>query len=763
MRHGCRSILGIAVRRRLFSASTVVVLFVLVCIAQLGIALHVVRVRSEESTELPVAFEDDFESYAIGTFPYEGGWELAFDGAGGEYQVIVNDVSASPTKSLQLVGTPSWAADAIRPIAAGTSRIGFEVCVRVDETLGADVDNARVGFWRRITSLTARWYARVSFKDSGLIVTGSQILQSYTADAWYRIKLILDCENSTYSVWVNDVLRGENIVEPYDPYEIQALAFSSTLYNSVKANFDDVKILGEEAPPELPIYDDFESYVVGTFPLSGGWTLIYDGAGESYQKVVDTCSKSPTKSLQLVGSPGWAADAAKSIHSGTQLLGFEVQIRVSETGSNDGANARCGFYGLSQGLWPWHLYVQFLQNGSVFAGAPGAGGQLLQSYVVGEWYKVGVVYDRERNSYSVWIDDVLRGENLPGPSVSYDPYRIQYFAVSGCMYNMVASHYDDVKVFGGETQGTCIYVDPEPREVAAGQEFSVIVNITSVENLYGLDVQLEWNATAIEYVNHTVTIPVEGTPNGILHEPVIEIRNEVNQSAGTYWIAYSSVNPASAFTGSGRIVEMSFRAKLSGNYTVNVLSSDLADFDGNPIPHTSMVGAVTIREMHDLAVTDISPDKAIVGQSYCGSIDVTVVNQGSFTEDSNVTLYANGTVVNTIPISVSSGSHWTGTFIWNTTDWTRGSYTIDATATAVVNETNTDNNSCAYTCVIVTIPGDVEGDKDVDIFDVVKIARSYGYESGDLLYQPIMDIDGDGYINIFDIVIATGNYGESDP
>jgi hypothetical protein len=748
---------------RLLNASTVAVLFVLVCTAQLGIAPHAVPAQSEETTELPVAFEDDFESYAIGAFPYDGGWELAFDGAGGEYQVIVNDVSVSPTKSLQLVGTPSWAADAIRPIAAGTSRIGFEVCVRVDETLGADVDNARVGFWRRTSSLTARWYALVSFKDSGLIVTRSQILQSYTADTWYRIRLILDCENSTYSVWVNDVLRGENIAEPNDPYEIQALALSSTLYNSVKANFDDIKILGEEVPPEFPVYDDFESYVVGTFPFSGGWTLIYDGAGEAYQKVVDTYSKSPTRSLQLVGSPGWAADAAKSIHSGTQLLGFEVQIRISETGSNEGANARCGFYGLSQGLWPWYLYVQFLRNGSVFAGAPGAGGELLQSYVVGEWYKVGVVYDRERNSYSVWINDVLRGENLPGPSVSYDPYCVEYFAVSGCSYNMVASYYDDVKVYEGETQGTCIHVDPEPREVAAGQEFTVIANVTNVGNLYGLDVQLEWNATAIEYVSHTVTIPVEGTPNGILHEPVIEIRNEVNPSAGTYWIAYSSVNPASAFTGSGRIVEMTFRAKLSGNYTVNVVSSDLADFDGDPIPHTSMVGAVTVREMHDLAVTDISPDKAIVGQSYSCSINVTVVNQGSFTEDSNVILSANGTVVDTVPISVPSGSQWTGTFIWNTTNWTRGSYVVDATATAVANETNTDDNSCTYRCITVTIPGDVEGDKDVDIFDVVKIARSYGYASGDPLYQPIMDIDGDGYINIFDIVIATGNYGESDP
>jgi hypothetical protein len=57
--------------------------------------------------------------------------------------------------------------------------------------------------------------------------------------------------------------------------------------------------------------------------------------------------------------------------------------------------------------------------------------------------------------------------------------------------------------------------------------------------------------------------------------------------------------------------------------------------------------------------------------------------------------------------------------------------------------------------------GDVDGDRDVDIFDIVLIAGAYGSEEGEPRYNPNYDIDGDGDIDIFDIVIAASHYGES--
>ncbi len=60
-----------------------------------------------------------------------------------------------------------------------------------------------------------------------------------------------------------------------------------------------------------------------------------------------------------------------------------------------------------------------------------------------------------------------------------------------------------------------------------------------------------------------------------------------------------------------------------------------------------------------------------------------------------------------------------------------------------------------------TYRGDVDGDRDVDIFDIVRIASVYGTKLPDPAFDPDCDMDSDGDIDIFDLVRAAGNYGES--
>ncbi len=103
------------------------------------------------------------------------------------------------------------------------------------------------------------------------------------------------------------------------------------------------------------------------------------------------------------------------------------------------------------------------------------------------------------------------------------------------------------------------------------------------------------------------------------------------------------------------------------------------------------------------------------------------------------------------------------TLLWNTTGLAYGNYTIWAKASPILNETSTTDNTLADGWVIVTIPGDVDGNFKVDIFDVVKITSCYGKKRGDLLYNPNADIDDNGVISIFDVVLCTGNYGKKYP
>jgi parallel beta-helix repeat protein len=56
--------------------------------------------------------------------------------------------------------------------------------------------------------------------------------------------------------------------------------------------------------------------------------------------------------------------------------------------------------------------------------------------------------------------------------------------------------------------------------------------------------------------------------------------------------------------------------------------------------------------------------------------------------------------------------------------------------------------------------GDVDGDRDVDVFDIVRIAGTYGSEYPDTKYNRLCDVDLDGDIDLFDVVKAAVNYGK---
>jgi hypothetical protein len=111
---------------------------------------------------------------------------------------------------------------------------------------------------------------------------------------------------------------------------------------------------------------------------------------------------------------------------------------------------------------------------------------------------------------------------------------------------------------------------------------------------------------------------------------------------------------------------------------------------------------IKLAPMHDVAITDVTPSKTIVGQGYSLNINVTVENQGDYTETFNVTLYANTTFVALQTITLESDASTTLTFTWNTTGFATGNYIISAIADTVPGETDTEDNTLSDGWVFVT-------------------------------------------------------------
>ena len=308
-----------------------------------------------------------------------------------------------------------------------------------------------------------------------------------------------------------------------------------------------------------------------------------------------------------------------------------------------------------------------------------------------------------------------------------------------------------------------LYVDPQFTSVDIGESFSINISIADVTDLSGWEFKLYYqnDILAIAGANEGPFLKQGGTTSFF----IVDLNNNYNATHGRVWLTCVLLGAVVGVTGNGALATVDFQGIGAGNSTLHLTDSVLGDSEANAISHTTDDGEVQIIGLSDIAVTNVTPSKTIVGQSYLMKINVTLENQGDNTTTFNVTTYANTTIINTLTnIALTAGNSITVTFLWdNTTDFAKGNYTISAYAWPVPGEGDTTDNTLVDGWVFVTIPGDVDGDRDVDIYDVVKITGIYAFKAGDPGFNSNSDLDEDGEIKIYDVVMCTSHYGQVDP
>lgn len=175
---------------------------------------------------------------------------------------------------------------------------------------------------------------------------------------------------------------------------------------------------------------------------------------------------------------------------------------------------------------------------------------------------------------------------------------------------------------------------------------------------------------------------------------------------------------------------------------------------------------------HDVAVTDITPLKTVVGQGYCMNISVTIVNYGTFDENFTISLFVNSTLTARTATTLEAGNAVVMTFVWEVSSFAYGSYTIKAVADTVPGETNTADNTLVRGWIVVSIVGDITGpggwpDGKVDMRDVGFVARHFGQNVPPA--PPNCDLTGptpgvpDGKIDMRDEGTVAKNFGKTAP
>ena len=320
---------------------------------------------------------------------------------------------------------------------------------------------------------------------------------------------------------------------------------------------------------------------------------------------------------------------------------------------------------------------------------------------------------------------------------------------------------------------TVVKVDPsliEYYEDATGQEFTVAIKIVDVTNLYGFDMKFRWNTTFLEYVNHSVRVPKDTYSDGVLWNPLIFELDEVNETAGTCWIAYSSRWPAPSFNGTGTVFTITLKVKYhpiqpapTANIALELYSTELSNNAGEPIPHTRQHGTVILYALTpgDVAVLSVTPSHTEAYPTWKPLLNVTVVvkNEGTQPETFDVHFYANCTGKTPIRediagVNLGSGESRALIFGWNVTGIDYGNYTLSAIADVVPGETHTQDNNMTNGVVNVKFPGDASGDNFVNALDFGILGFYWFNVRG---FDPRPDFNGDNFINAIDFGIL-GKY-----
>jgi hypothetical protein len=171
--------------------------------------------------------------------------------------------------------------------------------------------------------------------------------------------------------------------------------------------------------------------------------------------------------------------------------------------------------------------------------------------------------------------------------------------------------------FVDASSGTVVEVLPNDISADVGQSFTINITVLNVQNLYGLDVIVEWDSSVLQLLNIDIRLGYTDT-DGVLYNSTPTSSPYIVKNStldGQYEIAATSEAPAPSFNGTGNIVRLTFKVINSGDSSIDLeppspsiyLLWDYPPPDREPrislpIPHSTVGGqfSTTVAEIPNL-------------------------------------------------------------------------------------------------------------------------------------------------------------------
>jgi hypothetical protein len=541
---------------------------------------------------------------------------------------------------------------------------------------------------------------------------------------------------------------------------------------------------------EYATTDHFDSTSNGNDGFSHGGVVISDkgkiNGGDTFDGVDDYVSVAHNATLD--GGGNWTQMTVECwVKSAKDNQKATIILSKRETGATPfNSSYQVGFDSAGNSQLFWGVYLDSGYGEAPYSTCP--------TLATNQWYHVVGTFNG--STINLYLNGVLVSTaSKSGKIVSSDktPLRLGCRGNSGTLERYLTGSLDETRIsnisrssdwiltsYNNQNDPAAFYtvgeeetilepavrIVPETTEIFVGTDCTVYVEVDNVNDLYAWEFQLNYDQTILDLTSCAIV------PGG-LNEPNHTFYSLIDEATGHVWYAVSTTRPT--LTGISysqhAIFELQFHAIGTGTSNIHLHGTILSDRYARPIDHEVADGNVTVTAGYpDLETTSIKVldqgcsiyalDTYVNGSDYYYPTEVTIHNGGATAAGAfyaRLDVYwINGSLLeNTTEIVVSGlaeGANVTVNFTAAFHPLHTGFYRLTATADShdEVVEADETNNAFVLDEVMVTVIGDVNGDREVNILDGVTLSLAWATTPPNPPWNIRADVNHDGNVDILD-------------
>lgn len=303
---------------------------------------------------------------------------------------------------------------------------------------------------------------------------------------------------------------------------------------------------------------------------------------------------------------------------------------------------------------------------------------------------------------------------------------------------------------------------PAQSTVTFPQPITLNVTVSNAVNVNAWQIKVVFNPAVLVYSN--MTIPDDnllGPPAGWLSGLYVIFDNTMG-----YVRAFLGLDGTQVVNGSGTLCQIIFNVSQPGMSAVTFADvgvrfggTSLFDSNVNLISLSTLDGNVQVSGIGFQSYTFSSVKKGVTYN--VGLFTNSTVSYYSYDETADIATFflsgPDGTVGSctaSIPIGMMNGTLAT---------LVKGSATYFSQSRDSLNRylSFSYGQGIVRVDILITIHGDLNGDRKVDMRDLAIVARAFGSMPGSPRWNPIADIDGNGNIDMKDVSFVAKNFGRT--